>query len=468
MNMVINGAMTRRTALAALGSAVAAPALARSGMSTKARPNILYIMADDMGHADLGCYGGRNARTPAIDALAARGVKFANAYANSCVCSPTRIALLTGRYQGRFRIGLEEPIAFNGGELSLPRGTTTLPGLLKGLGYDTSLVGKWHIGELPASSPLDYGYDYFFGTPSGGTDYFAHATTINGHEMGKLFEDRTEVERHGYLTDLLGEKTIERIRLSAQRHRPFFVSLHFTAPHWPWEGPEDADLGSATTDPRQMDRGNIHTYAAMMESMDANVARVLAEVARLGLEQDTIVVFTSDNGGERFSDSWPLTGMKGELLEGGIRVPLIVSWPGQLPEQADSAQVAMSMDALPTLLSAAGGDPAKVAGLDGIDLTPFLHDLSRTVDRTLFWRHRAGDQIAVRSGRWKYLRAYGRDYLFDLSDDERERSDRQAAMPDKVDELKAAHARWLAQMLPYPAQSYSEDMLGKFADRPKE
>ena len=468
MNMLIDGAMTRRTALAALGSAVAAPALARGGIPANARPNILYIMADDMGHADLGCYGSRNARTPAIDSLAARGVKFANAYANSCVCSPTRIALLTGRYQGRFRIGLEEPIAFNGGELSLPRGTTTLPGLLKGLGYDTSLVGKWHIGELPASSPLDYGYDYFFGTPSGGTDYFAHATTINGHEMGKLFENRTEVERHGYLTDLLGEKAIERVRHSAQQHRPFFVSLHFTAPHWPWEGPEDADVGSTTADPRQMERGNIHTYAAMMESMDANVGRLLAEVARLGLEENTIVVFTSDNGGERFSDSWPLTGMKGELLEGGIRVPLIVSWPAQLPKQADSRQVTMSMDALPTLFSAAGGDPSKVDGLDGIDLMPFLHDVDRTVDRTLFWRHRAGDQIAVRSGQWKYLRAYGRDYLFDLADDERERADKQAAMPEKVSAMKAAHAGWLAQMLPYPAQSYSEDMLGKFADRPKE
>ncbi|GFZ96197.1 MULTISPECIES: sulfatase family protein [Sphingobium] len=468
MKTSMTGAMTRRAALAALGSAVAAPAVARGGRSGPRRPNILYIMADDMGHADLGCYGSRNIRTPAIDAMAARGVKFGNAYANSCVCSPTRVALLTGRYQGRFRIGLEEPIAFNGAELSLPRGTRTLPGLLRDLGYTTSLVGKWHMGELPASSPLDHGYDYFFGIASGGTDYFAHATSINGHEMGKLFENRTEIDRPGYLTDLLGAKAIDRMQQAARKERPFFISLHFTAPHWPWQGPGDAAQGSATADPRQMDGGNVRAYAAMMESMDANVGRVLAELARLGLEEDTIVIFTSDNGGERFSDSWPLTGMKGELLEGGIRVPLIVSWPAHLPQGRDSAQVTMSMDALPTLLSAAGGDPDRVEGLDGIDLMPFLRDVDSRTDRTLFWRHRAGDQIAVRSGQWKYLRSYGRDYLFDLSQDERERADRKAAMPGKVAELKAAHAGWLAQMLPYPEHSYSEDMLGKFADRPGE
>ena len=466
MNKFISGAVTRRTALAAMGSMIAVPDIARGGPRARHRPNIVFIMADDMGHADLGCYGSRNQRTPVIDSLAARGLKFDNAYANACVCSPTRLALLTGRYQGRFRMGLEEPIAFNGHELTLPRGTKTLPGLLRQQGYRTALIGKWHLGELPASSPIDHGYDYFFGVHSGGTDYFAHATTINGHPMGGLFENREPIDRPGYLTDLFGEMAVAQVRAAGKGGQPFFLSLHFTAPHWPWQGPDDAATGSATADPRQMDGGNLNTYARMMESMDANVGRVLDELTRLGLDDDTIVLFTSDNGGERFSDSWPLTGMKGELLEGGIRVPLLVRWPGQVPQGATSAQVAMSMDALPTLLAAAGGDPASVEGLDGIDLLPFFRDPARVAERMVFWRHKAGDQIAVRSGAWKYLRLHGSEYLFDLSADERERADRKAAMPEKLAELRAAHTRWSAEMLPYPQQSYSEETVGKFADRP--
>lgn len=455
--------VSRRGALTALGMAAAAPAFGAGTRKPGKQPNIIYIMADDMGHADLGCYGSRNHKTPAIDRLARRGVLFTQAYSNSCVCSPTRTALLTGCYQGRFPIGLEEPIAFNGHELALPKDTPTLPGELRKLGYRTALVGKWHLGEPPASSPLEFGYDYFFGIHSGGTDYFAHVTTLNGNRLGELYENREKVTREGYLTDLIGTVAIDQIRSSHRDRVPFFVSMHFTAPHWPWQTPDDAAGASAERDARDMAGGNIRTYGRMMESMDANIDRVMRELARLGLDNDTIVMFTSDNGGERFSDTWPLTGMKGELLEGGIRVPLIVTWPKGLPARKVSEQVAMSMDAMPTLLAAAGGSaPPQI---DGISLLPNLRDPARVFARNVFWRHKARQQFAVRSGDWKYLRMDGKEFLFNLSGDDRERADLKSIEPARLDSLRSASEKWNGQMLKYPEKSYSEDMKGKFADR---
>lgn len=457
------GSLSRRSVLAALGMAAAAPAFARSKQKTGKRPNIIYIMADDMGHADLGCYGSRNHKTPAIDRLARRGVRFTQAYANSCVCSPTRTALLTGCYQGRFPIGLEEPIAFNGHELALPKDVPTLPGELRKLGYRTALVGKWHLGEPPASSPLDFGYDYFFGTHSGGTDYFAHATTLSGVRLGELYENREKITREGYLTDLIGTVAIDQIRAAHRDQVPFFVSMHFTAPHWPWQTPDDAATASAEKDARDMQAGNIRIYGRMMESMDANIGRVMRELARLGLEGDTIVVFTSDNGGERFSDTWPLTGMKAELLEGGIRVPLIVTWPKGLPAGAVSSQVAMSMDAMPTLLAAAGG--AIPTNIDGISLLPNLRDPRQVTSRDVYWRHKARQQFAVRSGDWKYLRMDGKEFLFNLASDERERADVKSIETARFNALRLASEKWNGQMLSYPEKSFSEDLMGKFADR---
>jgi arylsulfatase A-like enzyme len=455
--------LSRRGALTALGMAAAAPAFGRSLRKPGKHPNIVYIMADDMGYADLGCYGSRNHKTPAIDRLARRGIRFTQAYSNSCVCSPTRTALLTGCYQGRFAIGLEEPVAFNGHELSLPRTIPTLPGELRKLGYRTSLVGKWHLGEPPASSPLDFGYDYFFGTHSGGTDYFAHATTLNGHRLGELYENREKISREGYLTDLIGTVAIDQVRAAHRDRVPFFISMHFTAPHWPWQTPDDAASASAEKDARDMQNGNVRTYGRMMESMDANIGRVMRELAKLGLDDDTIVLFTSDNGGERFSDTWPLTGMKGELLEGGIRVPLIVSWPKGLQGGAVSAQVAMSMDAMPTLLAAAGGPIPQ--GIDGINLLPNLLDPARVSGRDVFWRHKARRQFAVRSGDWKYLSIEGKEFLFNLTADERERADLKTVEPAKLDALRSASQGWNARMLSYPENSFSEDLKGRFADR---
>lgn len=464
--MVMTGAlrMSRRAMLTACAAAAATQAAKAKSRHKTRRPNIVCIMADDMGHADLGCYGSHHIKTPHIDGLAARGIKFTNAYSSSSVCSPTRTALLTGCYPGRFRIGLEEPIAFNGNELSLPAGTPTLPGLLRQLDYRTALVGKWHIGEPPASSPLDWGYDYFFGIHSGGTDYFTHEAFIEGHRIGELYENRTAIKRHGYLTKLLADVAIEQIKASSKSAQPMFLSLHFTAPHWPWEGPEDAERAVKGMDARDNEGGSVETYARMMESMDANIGRVLAELKQQGMEGDTLVIFTCDNGGERFSDTWPLTGMKGELLEGGIRVPVIATWPGHIPEGSTSEQVIVSMDMMPTLAAAAGGTES-IGSIDGQNMLAFLMTPAKSLDRTIFWRHKARHQAAVRSASWKYLRIDNREFLFDLSQDERERANQSTKQPDRMAALRAAYAQWETQMLPYPEGSYSEDMSGKFADR---
>lgn len=463
--MAMTGAlrMSRRAILTACAAAAATQAAKATSRHKSRRPNIVFIMADDMGHADLGCYGSHHIKTLNIDGLAARGVKFTNGYSSSSVCSPTRTALLTGCYPGRFRIGLEEPIAFNGAELSLLKGTPTLPAILQRQGYHTALVGKWHIGEPPASSPLDWGYEYFFGIHSGGTDYFAHEAVVEGHRFGELYENREAIQRHGYLTNLLGDVALEQIKASRRSDHPLFLSLHFTAPHWPWEGPEDADRATPGLDARDMAGGNVETYRRMVESMDANIGRVLAELRRQGMERDTLVIFTSDNGGERFSDSWPLTGMKGDLLEGGIRVPLIAAWPENIPTGETSDQVILSMDMLPTLAAAALGEVS--GSFDGANMLPFLKTPGTSMDRTLFWRHKARSQAAVRSGSWKYLRVEGHEFLFDLSRDERERADLKMEQPERLAALRNAYAEWEGTMLPYPDGSYSEDMSGKFADR---
>lgn len=448
--------------MAAGGVLAGFPAWAKQGK----RPNILFIMADDLGFADLSCYGFGIYQTPNLDRLARRGVRFTNAYANSCVCSPTRTALLTGCYQGRFPIGLEEPVALNGDELSIPRDRTTIAQLFRSRGYRTSLIGKWHLGEPPAGSPLHYGYDSFFGIHSGGTDYFAHETTLLGKRMGALYEGLHPVTRNGYLTDLFADRAVEEIAAARKAEAPFFMSLHFTSPHWPWQGPDDAASGSAERDPRDADRGSVAKYGEMIANLDANIGRVLGELDGRGMTDDTIIVFTSDNGGERFSNMWPLTGMKGELMEGGIRVPLIISHPGTVPSERVSDQVAITMDMMPTLHAMSGGDPATLPRVDGMDIHAALAPSASVTERTLFWRHKAGNQAAMRQGQWKYLRMYGQEHLFDLSADERERADKKGHEPERLKTMQQAFSAWESTMLRYPGNSFSEGTKGKYADRP--
>ena len=430
-----------------------------------APPNIVFILADDLGYADTGATGARSIRTPNIDSIAAEGMTVANGYAASAICSPTRTALLTGQYPQRFRVGLEEPLRTSDAmkyDLGIPKGQATIASELQELGYETVLLGKWHQGIPPKHGPLGHGYEQFFGIAQGAADYFRYTMIRDGESTSHgLFDGNEEVAGVGYLTDRLGDEAVQRIRAAAER--PLFLSLHFTAPHWPWEGRNDHQIPDRLSDTRHHDGGNLETYAEMVEVMDQNIGKVLAALDDAGISKNTIVVFTSDNGGERFSDTWPFVGLKGELLEGGIRVPLFVRWPDRIAGGEVSNQVMTTMDFLPTLVAAAGGQPPN--RIDGINLLPQLLGRGDVVPRTLYWRFKTADQGAVRQGDWKYLRLAGEEYLFNLGEDPRERSRLQAKHPEKFAELKALYEKWNETMLPYPEESFSESGETTYTDR---
>lgn len=451
--------VTRREFISALGvalagAAVAGPAVARA----KSKPNILFILADDLGYADLSCYGRRDYQTPAIDALAAQGVRFTQAYANSPVCSATRAALMTGRYQYRLPVGLEEPLA---DQLGLPPTHPTLPSLLKDLGYTTSLLGKWHLGDLPEFGPLQSGYDHFWGFRGGALDYFTHKA------RGKkdLWDNDRLVEEQGYLTDLLGAKAVERIEQSARAEQPFFMSLHFNAPHWPWEGPGDEAESKRLDAMRSpaaivnLDGGSLATYAQMVTRMDDQVGKILGVLKRLRLEENTIVAFTSDNGGERFSDTWPFSGKKSELLEGGLRIPALIRWPARIRAGSESDQVMISMDWLPTLLAAAGGMPNVDYPTDGMDMSETLAG-KPAFPRTLFWRYLNLSQQACRNGDWKYLKILDNTFLFNVADDPLERANLKERHPERFSEFVSQYQSWNQQMLPLDPRSHTAGFSG--------
>jgi arylsulfatase A-like enzyme len=412
------------------------------------QPNFVFILADDLGYADLGCYGGRLNCSPVLDRMAAQGLRFTQGYANSSVCSPTRFALITGRWQHRLRGGADEPISSRSrgsATLGLPPGHPTLPSLLAAAGYATALVGKWHLGWPPHFGPLKSGYQEFFGAMSGGLDYFTHRDSSGAHD---LWDGERECERAGYLTDLITERAVDYVR--RKRDQPFLLSLHYTAPHWPWETREDEAEARRIEKIFHTDGGSVQTYATMVRQMDEGIGRVLEAIRATGADENTLVVFTSDNGGERFSDTWPLLGKKMDLLEGGIRVPYIVRWPARVKPGGSTAQLAITMDWMPTFLAAAGAGADPRYPLDGMDLLPILSDPATTVERELFWRMKFRDQKAMRSGDWKYLSIEGYEYLFNLSQDERERANVAKRQPQKLLELKKKYLAWEASLPPIP------------------
>jgi arylsulfatase A-like enzyme len=375
--------------------------------------------------------------------MADQGLRFTDGYANSPVCSPTRFALATGRWQYRLRGAADEPIASRTARgnpvLGLPPSHPTLASLLRDGGYATALIGKWHLGFAPHFGPLKSGYQEFFGPMSGGVDYFRHCDSAGKHD---LYEGEDEVHRDGYMTDLLSERAADFVR--RQKGKPFLLSLHYTAPHWPWETRDDAEESKRISSLTHLDGGSVHTYLAMIRQMDEGIGRVLAALDDTGAAENTFVVFTSDNGGERFSDNWPLVGGKMDLLEGGIRVPYIARWPGRLAKGRINRRLAITMDWTATFLAAAGIDPHADYPLDGIDLR------SEEKPRTLHWRMKFRDQKAVRSGSWKYLSIEGNEFLFDLSRDPRERANMRQREPARFETLKAEYSAWAASMPPIP------------------
>ncbi|EGI77729.1 sulfatase family protein [Hylemonella gracilis] len=419
---------------------------------TTAAPNILFILADDLGWADLGVYGASDFATPNLDRLAAQGVRFTQAYANSAVCSATRIALITGRYQYRLPAGLEEPIARS--DIGLPPEHPTLPSLLREAGYDTALIGKWHLGKPPTYGPLKSGYDRFFGNIGGALDYFTHKPGVGAQVPRDLWEGDVPVERTGYYTNILGDEASAYVRAREDEKKPFFLSLHFTAPHWPWEGPGDEAVSREITDLFHYDGGNLAKYGELVEALDAAVGQVLAALDETGQADNTLVVFTSDNGGERFSKTWPFTGQKTELLEGGLRVPTLLRWPARVRPQVQ-AQVTITADWLPTLLAAAQVWPHPDYPSDGENILPVLEGQVGEHPRTLYWRYKANAQRAVRSGNWKYLKINDNEFLFDVVADPQERANLRHRHPEVFDTLKRQWDAWNAELLPIGASNFT-------------
>ena len=422
------------------------------------RPNIIFIVADDLGIADLGCYGGRDAEfgpvSPVLDGLASKGLRFTQGYANSPVCSPTRFALMTGRYQYRLRGAAEEPInskSRGSTTLGLPPEHPTLPSLLRASGYRTALIGKWHLGYPPSFGPLRSGYEEFFGPMAGGVDYFTHCDSRGQHDLWFGEEERAD---EGYLTDLITARSVDYIDRMADGTKagtPFFLSLHYTAPHWPWETRDDEALAQEVKDNLfHLHGGNIHTYRRMIHHMDEGIGQVMTALRRHGLADNTLVVFTSDNGGERFSDNWPLVGGKMDLTEGGIRVPWIAHWPAAIAPGGVSAQQCLTMDWSATLLDAAGAPAETAYPLDGVSLLPVLQDAGHSFRRPLHWRMNHRGQRALRDGDGKYLRVDGHDYLFNIPADERERANHAGREPARLAAMRAAWETWNASMPPIP------------------
>jgi arylsulfatase A-like enzyme len=410
------------------------------------RPNVVLIITDDVGYGDLGSYGAPDVKTPHIDSLARDGVRLTDFYANGATCSPTRTGLISGRYQQRF--GLEQPLGF-GGRMDWDRGLlptgSSLPRLLKNNGYATALIGKWHLGWRSEFSPLAHGFDYFFGFKSGFVDYYQHTAGADSPLKDDLFENDRPVQVQGYLTDLITERSMQFIEQN--RGRPFFIDIAYNTAHWPYQPPDSPSV--ARDNARHLGPFDDSTstradYVAMLERADQGIGRILEALDRAGLRQNTIVIFTNDNGGEWLSRNAPLFHRKWTLWEGGIRVPTIIRWPGRIPAGRVSDQVGITMDLTASVLAATNTTVPADARLEGMNLLPILEGRAPEVERTLFWRTTAGNrnQRAVRSGDWKLLVDGNHVMLYNVRADIGERNDLAGQRQDVARRLRPLIAEW--------------------------
>jgi len=437
-------ASRRRGRMAVRWMAIACGSFAAwsSTATVAAPPNVLVFYADDLGWGELGCQGNREIPTPHIDSLARDGVRCTQGYVAATYCSPSRAGLLTGRYPTRFGHEFNAVAQQTGLALS----ETTLASRLKGLGYTTACVGKWHLGRSAPYLPTARGFDEFFGT-LGNTPFFHPRQFIDSRRS----TDVIAIEDPAfYTTDAYADRAVDWLR--KRNGSPWFLYLPFNAQHAPLEAPQ-----------RYLDRfptipeGKRRTFAAMMAAMDDAVGRVLTTVRELGQEENTLVWFIADNGGptpSTTSGNGPLRGFKMTTYEGGPRVPFLVRWKGRIPAGTTYDRPVVNLDVVPTVLAAAGQPVAAADRIDGVDILPHLAGTAtgRPHD-TLFWRF--GEQWAVRKGDWKLVVSKGgggTPELYDLANDVGEQSDRAAEEPAKVAELQRLYDAWNAEQSPPSAR----------------
>ncbi|ADV64235.1 sulfatase [Isosphaera pallida ATCC 43644] len=426
----------------AAGSNPPPPALG-SG-TNDALPHIVLIMTDDLGYADLGCYGAPDIATPRIDSLARDGARLSHFHSPGPVCTPTRAALLTGRWPQR--VGLEWALSASDTEPGLPVEEPILSRPLKEVGYRTVMVGKWHLGYRPEFGPNAHGFDEFFGLLSGNVDHYSHRE-INGKE--DWYENTKPVRVEGYSTDLLSDRAVAAIQKTAaqppDQRQPLWLYVAYNAVHWPFQPPgRPQDIRDRST----WFNGTRADYVKMVESIDAGVGRILDALEAGGMADHTLVIFTNDNGGERLSDNGPFFHHKGTVWEGGHRVPCLIRWPGRIAAGTEFGQPTIGMDLTATILAAAKIPPNPERPLDGVNLVPILRGEVPCPDRALFWRIDRPNrkQKAALRGRWKYVVDGSITQLFDLEADPGERRDLAYRFPEVARDLQNRLARWEAEM----------------------
>jgi arylsulfatase A len=427
-------------------------------------PNIVVIMMDDLGYGDVGSYGAPDAKTPNIDRLGREGVKLTDFYANHANCSPTRTGFITGRYQQRY--GIESPLQPDDARQLRPA-DTSLPRRLKNSGYATGLIGKWHLANTAEAGPNRHGFDEFWGFRGGAVDYYTHdVVTTDAVKLPApvhdLCHNETPTTSTSYLTDEITSRAEAFIEQRAGG--PFFLEVAYNATHWPFQRPDlpegrrgwehFRETGTREDYVAILETGTREDYVAILERADQRVGRILDALDRLKLTQNTLVIFTSDNVGEWLSRNAPLFHRKSTLWEGGIRVPLLMRWPGRLRAGVTSSQVGITMDLTASILAAAGVTPPASYRPEGVDLVGLVQK-GTTLERTLFWRLPAAPgpagtapvtQRAVRRGDWKYVDDRGQYSLFNLRTDPGERNDLAQQRGGLIRELRALVATWEADV----------------------
>ncbi len=406
-------------------------------------PNIILIMADDLGYNDLGCYGSENIKTPNIDKLASDGVRFTDYHSNGVVCSPTRAALITGKYQQR--TGIEGVVTAKNHRHTGFSGQVTIADYLRTLKYSTGIIGKWHLGYDTLFSPLNNGFDYFRGYVSGNIDYHSH---IDQEGYYDWWLDKDTITEEGYSTDLITYNSLNFI--SDNLNNPFFLYVAHEAPHYPFQGRKDpADRTvNGEFDVQGSRKDRLNAYKEMIEVMDEGIGRIINYLDKNSLLENTLIFFCSDNGAAKPGSNAPLNGYKGNVWEGGHRVPAIVYWKNEIPPK-EIDQTIMSMDIFPTILDLLGNSDQLEFDFDGQSFLSLLKGTGTVMqNRELYWRF-GTNKKAVRLNNWKYIKYKQEEYLFNLAEDLKEENNLIELYPNVVDSLNNFLIEWENEMSKY-------------------